>query len=146
MSLQTWNEEFYPIPASAAKGDVRTAVEHSLRKWEGLRKENLDKHGLMTDEDYHLSIIDKSTKTHVYGVYGDTCALCLYAKDLKNERGSDYEDYEDYDHDYPYCIGCPLDEINNCNRGDSSYVIFKHKGDPEPMIANLKQCLVNIST
>lgn len=39
MSLETWKEEFYPIPADEVPESQ--ALAHSLRKWEGLRKENL---------------------------------------------------------------------------------------------------------
>jgi hypothetical protein len=37
MSLESWKAEFYPIPADEVK--KKDALAHSLRKWEGLRKE-----------------------------------------------------------------------------------------------------------
>ena len=44
MSIESWKAEFYPTPADEASKDQ--AIAHSLRKWEGLRKENLDRHEL----------------------------------------------------------------------------------------------------
>lgn len=43
MSLITWKAKFYPEPANA-RMSKRDALLHSLRKWEGLTKENLKKH------------------------------------------------------------------------------------------------------
>lgn len=46
MSLKTWKKEFY-IPVS--KVSKKNALQHSLTKWIGLRKENLEKHGVEYD-------------------------------------------------------------------------------------------------
>ena len=74
MSLQTWEEEFYPEPAeAAAKRGEAVAVEHSLRKWEGLKEENLARHGLL--ESSH-SISEAKTDQHLE-ISSVTCALCL---------------------------------------------------------------------
>jgi hypothetical protein len=32
MSLQTWKDEFYPVPASEPMGGYKAQIEHSLRK------------------------------------------------------------------------------------------------------------------
>lgn len=45
MSLQTWKDEFYPVPASEPIGGHKAQIEHSLRKWRGATKENTEKHG-----------------------------------------------------------------------------------------------------
>lgn len=134
MSKQTWEEEFYPIHAWQAAGTVKEAIEHSLRKWKGLTKENLNKHKLHTDEDYHLSVLDEENEIAL-GVYGESCALCCYAGEYIDQHGLDYED----------CGPCPLNVIDNCNRVGSAYNLFLRTGNPEPMIANLRQCLVNIN-
>lgn len=47
MSLETWKEEFYKIPAEECIKEQ--ALDHSITKWEGLRPENLQKHGLFLD-------------------------------------------------------------------------------------------------
>ncbi len=62
MSIETWKEEFLPIPANLV--ETKDAILHSLHKWEGLTKGNRDRHRLRWKE--------------VISVTGeDTCALCL---------------------------------------------------------------------
>jgi hypothetical protein len=123
MTLQTWKEEFYPIDAKyVSKED---AVEHSLRKWIGLRAENLSKHGV------------NATYSRVYdgdGVCGEdemmyiddeSCALCVHY--IENE-----------------CSACPLFGLlgRSCDKGDeiiSEYASFVRFGNPEPMITALER-------
>jgi hypothetical protein len=51
MRLTTWEKEFYPITAEEfEKGtNDRALVDHSLRKWRGLRIENLRRHKLIQE-------------------------------------------------------------------------------------------------
>lgn len=87
MSLQSWKEEFYPEDAAdvAARGDERECIAHSLRKWEGLKAENLGWHGVkfhmwgLEDEGWCVLPIESST-----------CALCLLHD---NESGALDPDY-----------------------------------------------------
>lgn len=44
MSLISWKKEFYGKPASKVK-TPKEAILHSIRKWEGLSKKNIAKHG-----------------------------------------------------------------------------------------------------
>ena len=66
MSLQTWMDEFYPTPAQKFPTELE-AVEHSLRKWKGLTKENLEKHSVVhcrfsIRDDAHVQLdIDSTT-------------------------------------------------------------------------------------
>ncbi len=46
MSKETWLAEFYPKPAEEATGSWEEAVRHSLQKWKGATKKNLEKHSL----------------------------------------------------------------------------------------------------
>ena len=126
MSLDTWKAEFYPIPASACPPGQ--AVEHSLRKWRGLRKENLERHGIERDGRF-IGI--------EFRIGDETCALCrIY-----------------YDHKAAYrdaCNDCPIHQLTGA-RCDSSgspydsfgspYDSFVTNGDPEPMIALLERTL-----
>lgn len=109
MSLETWKAEFYPIPADGVpEGE---ALAHSLKKWEGLRKENLKKHGLRTRFGRLGNIhIDAST-----------CALCHHY--LHTAAGT--------------CIACPLSTVYAVNC-DEQYMAWGHSRDPEPMIALIK--------
>jgi hypothetical protein len=123
MSLETWKAEFYPIPADEVSVD--DAVQHSLRKWRGLTKENLEKHALSqkdffikeNDGDYPLLSIDDST-----------CALCYH---FINDK----------------CVACPLfkvlskrcDDEENCSFKESSYGAFVEESNPLPMIEALEK-------
>lgn len=46
MSLKTWKEEFYPVPASEASGSELEALRHGRLKWEGLHPLSLLRHGV----------------------------------------------------------------------------------------------------
>lgn len=122
MSLATWKKEFYPTPAyrvSKAK-----AVEHSLKKWGGLTKKELNKHGLKrTNSDIWE---DKNS----FPISTDTCALCKHYLDTENG-----------------CPRCPLTIVRGgvqCDvnipseRGEHAYGEFEKNGNPMPMISWLK--------
>lgn len=84
MSLQTWKDEFYPIEADKCR--KKDALAHSLRKWTGLTKTNLKKHGCEVDCLGNVYCVD------VELVIGDrSCALC-----------------EHYSMGLNDCIDCPL--------------------------------------
>jgi len=75
VSLETWKEEFYPVPAGAVSRE--DALDHSIRKWEGLRPENLRRHGLMRDGLMRRAITEKNG---IGGMHIDagSCALCRH--------------------------------------------------------------------
>lgn len=119
MSLKTWKEEFYPIDAGYVSEE--DAVEHSLRKWIGLRKGNLDKHSVSNG---YLGVSDGDD--YVY-IDSSTCALC--------QRYFDDEAVNE-------CASCPLFDLlgKRCDNGDASpFVIWGECENPEPMIAALEQ-------
>ena len=131
MTLQTWLDEFYPTPANSVRSS-REAAEHSLRKWEGLRAENLAKHKV--DADSHArEIFDERDARELFVISGDTCALCQLFADK---------------HD---CNGCPLARVlgNRCDiplsedqeDGVFPYAIWSDTGDPSLMIIMLKEAL-----
>lgn len=70
MSFATWKKEFYPRDADEPM-KVKTAIKHSIKKWEGLSKANLKKHGLeMTERSIYEQGIWCMT------IDSTTCALC----------------------------------------------------------------------
>lgn len=124
MSDATWEEEFYPIDASEWNGNAKDslhnqigATKHSLQKWKGLRKENLEKHKL---EEAPIS------------VSSSTCALCQLA---------DIEDRGDCDTCPLFrCRGdvsCDNETENECHSPYRAYVDVS-PSDPEPMIRELE--------
>ena len=49
MSIATWKKEFYSPISKCPKSK---AAAHSLKKWIGLRPENLAKHGLEAERSF----------------------------------------------------------------------------------------------
>lgn len=94
MSIKSWKEEFYPIPASRVR--KKDAIDHSIKKWEGLSPENLSKHELT----YNFHTI-MSCNEDYFCLGGNSCALCTRycTADL-------------------YCEKCPLYKINGDVRCD----------------------------
>jgi len=127
VSLKTWKEEFYPIPAYECKEE--DALEQSLNKWIGLRKKNIDKHELVID-----SSGDLQGKGGEFVIDDESCSLCkFYLHRFDNEK-------ED-------CVRCPLYKSNNnvsCGEGyDSPHSTYCYSldHDPEPMIRLIKKAI-----
>lgn len=87
MTLKTWMEEFYQVGACTA--DKEYAIEHSLRKWEGLRPENLAKHDCRV-----ISFVVHDQADSRFNIASDSCALCVHYC-LETDEGTD-------------CESCPL--------------------------------------
>lgn len=74
MSMKSWMSEFYPIPAKLMYGaSDEVCILHSLRRYEGLKPENLLKHGLKLI-DYILMEPDTNKSL---GISSFHCALCI---------------------------------------------------------------------
>lgn len=126
MSLDSWKAQYYKVGASRACSSARAAIEHSVRKWEGLRESALEAHGLKwrgcVITDYQDS----------FYVSNNTCALCV--RYLNDEVDDAHE-----------CLTCPLYILRGCkcfalreNETVDPYTAFTLKADPEPMIRWLK--------
>jgi len=133
MSLETWQEEHYPVPANS--DTLKTAIQsikHSLQKWIGLRFDNLEKHGIRLSgrhihERGYLGNLDKSLRIDT-----SSCSLCV-----------------DYLVKGSTCYLCPLYKRLgvSCDTEGQPYVRFCESGDPEPMIKALEEikAMENIS-
>jgi len=124
MSLESWKAEFYPKPANIVPESG--AVSHSLKKWIGLRPENLEKHRV---RKVLQSVADGFRRI---SIDGDSCALCMHY--LLTINGSSSTP----------CEFCPLGKHlgRACDRGISApYGIWARTGNPEPMIAALTAIL-----
>lgn len=81
MSLATWRRKYYPKPAEVTTKEE--AIEHSIRKWEGLQlpalaAEHVDAsplNGVRTIGTEHPSV----------GVSGASCALCFHYRDWNQQ-------------------------------------------------------------
>lgn len=144
MTIATWKAEFYPIEAE--KTEREDALPHSIRKWEGLRPENLAKHGLrivpsqygaLAEEGYddEKSIYSGDNPSHSFRMHSGNCSLCHHYM-------------------YPYpdstlgkCKPCPLYQARRgqpCDyarpdEANSPWHAFSFKSDPLPMISWLEK-------
>ncbi len=124
--MNSWEKEFYPFTAEEACYTELQAVDHSILKWKGLTKENLEKHDLVKEHD-GLRIIGHNPYFDLR-ISAKTCALCL----RYNNDGC--------------CDGCPLAEVRgdiNCSESiDGENSPFDHwvgTGNPQPMIEWLEK-------
>lgn len=129
MSLKSWMKEFYPKPAAlVAKQD---AIDHSLRKWEGLTKKSLAKHNVELSDD-RIGVVGMNGE--VFELYGGTCALCAHHA-YPSHRAEDR------------CKGCPLFQLRSkpCDVPDSDeksrapWASFTINKNPNPMIRLLRK-------
>lgn len=139
MSLESWLEEFYPIPAD--KSTREGAVEHSLQKWIGLRKENLDKHECSVTgpaHKEHARVVSKDLERIGYLlISSNTCSLCYH---YYNDSPPDEENY---------CSACPLYQSlgmacdaaswDGTEIGPFARWYYSNGNDLEPMIKALEE-------
>jgi len=127
MSLETWKAEFYPVPACDVK--KKEALAHSLRKWDGLTKPILRKHGLVKEYD--------RISDGVFGMDIDarSCALCEWF------LGPIWSDQKP-------CLKCPLYKARGGKSCDhdtggamAPYSQFTHNDNPHPMIRLIKKAI-----
>jgi len=144
MSLTTWKQEFYSIEASdlvkSNSNDLVAIVKHSLRKWKGLRSKNLRKHRLVYNPNIK-SIQEEGTK-NTFTISMHSCSLCKYAGIQAGVKVLETPYWKSI------CGFCPLYKVRAnvpCDRisytQTSPWGIFVLKGDPEPMIRDLKETL-----
>jgi hypothetical protein len=106
MSAQSWLDEFYPVPARGCPKE--DALAHSVLKWRGLLKGNLERHRL------NSAPID---------IGAESCALCAHFDATFCEKCPLYQYLE-----------CACDD--NSER-ISPYKTWTHKRDPQPMLSAL---------
>ena len=111
MSIKTWKEEFYQNYIPETDED---AIEKSLMRWIGLRRENLLAHRLKFQE----------------AINGSYCGLCE-----KFARRNLYSDNP--------CLNCPLylKDNESCDDGWSKYQTALHTRYPEVLITALAKLL-----
>ena len=107
MTIATWKAEFYIQDADKVLFEDE-ALQHSILKWTGLLKENLNKHGLTVVQG---CVSDKNTLRGYMPIVGNNCALCQV-----NE----------------FCALCVL---GGCGE---EYEHFLNDNDPTPMLDLLR--------
>lgn len=119
MSIRSWKRKFYPVPASKVK--ERDALDHSIRKWEGLQPEALEKHGL----DSIGGVLFERGTAREFEIHTGTCALCQHYLGGFN------------------CIECPLSKLRDGQRCDcgrnNPWGHFGIRNNAKPMLRLLKK-------
>jgi len=137
MSIETWEQEFYAVEVSVVGNDTDVVLlKHSIKKWEGLQTENLERHGLRASPTFYSRI--KDVEGGIFYINSSSCSLCvryLFSKGA-NDRG---------------CGNCPLSKIRGnvaCDvyadaDGDdpSPFHAWRDRADPEPMLTWLRKSL-----
>ncbi len=74
MSIESWKREFYSIKAKefAANHTQEECLDHCIKKWEGLSKENVERHWLKIDG---RKIVDESGED--FHPVASNCSLCV---------------------------------------------------------------------
>jgi hypothetical protein len=133
-----WERNFYPVPASTVPKEH--AIEHSLRKWQGMRPAILSEHGVIRSLNM---LVDRRSGAHILSVDTQSCALCQhhYRATLERDPSSD-------GNEPGRCPSCPLVAVlgRACDadpdEGVSPWDAWAHEErDPEPMISALKSAL-----
>jgi hypothetical protein len=129
MSTETWKAEFYPVAADFIEGRL-VAVEHSILKWEGVSKKNLDKHNVSLNDG---TIIDGTGAKFLFTP--SNCALCVLYRDLPFTQRE--------------CVECPITVSRgvSCTSASDDSVATPWgsflRNDPAPMIAVLEEARQN---
>lgn len=131
MSLKTWKKEFYPKEAIDAIKTELMATKHSLRKWRGLTKANLKKHGLVQTGDF---IHKKNNFIEKLCIDDSSCALCCFNEDSSCEP----------------CILYKVRGKESCgsqikDENQSPFDLWKNIGNPTAMIQLLKQAIKKLT-
>lgn len=129
MTIKTWMAEYYPISAkSFIESSDEECIMHSLKKFEGAKKENLKKHNVVLYEgDIYTSFHDDNFANSIPSFSFDsfTCALC-----------------QKYCLEELSCKNCPLYRIEKwCNVDIGPWDLFLKGGNPIPMIKALEEAL-----
>jgi hypothetical protein len=123
MSLQTWKDEFYNVPAEEAAESPLSAAQHSLKKWRGLTTENLERHGMMKEGESRNIWNGWGGR---FNVDGYTCALCISVDDN--------------------CRKCGLWELGYGCKDDQEYGMWYYQDDPLPMITALEKLVDKLNS
>ncbi len=136
MSLESWKQLYYPIPADeAAKFSPVEIIQHSLTKWRGLRTAARDNHNVWFNEANILVDATTATTGSHLTVTGLTCSLC-----------SKYYDHS-ADDEVIACRSCPLAQLGASGTDCfTEYRLWRTTHDPEPMIALLERALQTAQT
>lgn len=129
MSLETWKAEFYPVEAEEVS--PTDAVAHSLRKWEGLREENLARHGVEVIRRHGPVGITDIGRADFLGINTNSCSLCQLYYDQNCAECPLYESRENFP--------CWEETEEEQRQGvPSPWHAWMQAATPEPMLSALR--------
>lgn len=126
--MDTWKAEFYPVGAKVAAVSEEDAVLHSLRKWTGLRKVAMDKHGVSYNDIY--ASVGIGEMSCALCLLNDACDTCELARFLGASASADDDHVETAYDGEPYLP---------CDVPRQPFSAFLADHDPEPMIKALEK-------
>ncbi len=128
MSIKSWKAKFYPEEAVAValRGNDIECIEHSIRKWNGVSPENLQKHNVCI-RGYRIEAKDVSWP--YLPMVSETCALCHLTDIRHNEEQDDDE-----------CSQCPIVKATG-TKCDSQWQHFETGEGEVPMQQLLQKTL-----
>ena len=137
--MKTWLEIYYPECADETKRI--NAIRHSLRKWIGLKEENLRRFNVgLSEVDYYPYVFakgaDPESRIIILEIDSESCALCFW---YYKER------FSIINGENP-CSACPLfDPVNEKSCADSGgpyHAFAAETRDPSDMIKALRKILL----
>jgi hypothetical protein len=131
MSLKTWKAEYYTKSAAKVGSNTLKAIQHSLKKWKGLSKEELKKYDLVR-KGYAIEnkLVPDGEIAPYLCINAASCALCHIFMDSSGG-----------------CDKCPLNFFlgHRCDQGhaftDNPFKAWVMKGDNTIMVKALKRIL-----
>lgn len=131
MSIESWKNEFYPVPANqVVEAD---ALKHSHTKWLGLLPSNLQRHGMEKHlDERHIGEIGQSSYYYdptAFRVNDESCALCQHY-------------YDDACRDCPlYLVSGKTCDFYPVDGKLSPYDTWKETNNPVPMIRLIERAM-----
>jgi hypothetical protein len=133
MSLESWKQEFYPKKAISfenielTKENLINALDHAIKKWEGITRENLQKHACFVSFSEVRSRCDVLSVT----IDSSTCSLCVMIRLLHSN-----------------CSKCPLYKHlkTECFEENEPYHVFEKTKSPIEMINALRETRDKLSS
>ncbi|MFZ2992645.1 MAG: hypothetical protein WA061_02910 [Microgenomates group bacterium] len=153
MTINSWKKEFFPKFPSKEMTELQS-IKHSLKKWIGLRKSNLEKHNL---RQQGMSIVSNEKPSYMevewknfenekfFPINVHCCSLCIKYFDFTVGDEDDVDDDWEFESGHFACRKCPMKmKLGRDCFTQNDFDIWAGSGNPEQMIDVLSQ-LVEIN-
>lgn len=131
MGLQDWKGAFYSDVEGAKGWTDKQCFEHTLKKYKGLKKENLNKYGVQLS-----GAVVRRDQSEEFFLGTDTCSLCTKYYGIEDDTVENE------------CSICPLDQAGyGCFTNDEDedhknlWAKMYDENDPTEMIQQMKKMI-----